>query len=48
MEIEEYVMSAESYYLDAIEAEENGELEDALEHARKAVKATLSILTLGG
>lgn len=32
-------MSAESHYLDAIEAEENGELEDALEHARKAVKA---------
>ena len=28
-------MSAESHYLDAIEAEENGELEDALEHARR-------------
>ena len=32
-------MSAESHYLDAIEAEENGELEQALEHARLAVKA---------
>ncbi len=32
-------MSAESHYLDAIEAEENGELENALEHARMAVKA---------
>ena len=32
-------MSAESHYLDAIEAEENGELEDALKHAQLAVKA---------
>lgn len=32
-------MSAENHYLDAIEAEENGELEKALEHARMAVKA---------
>ena len=32
-------MSAESHYLDAIEAEENGELEQALEHARLAVRA---------
>ena len=32
-------MSAENHYLDAIEAEENGELESALEHARMAVKA---------
>lgn len=32
-------MSAENHYLDAIEAEENGELEKALEHARLAVKA---------
>ena len=32
-------MSAESHYLDAIEAEENGELEDALNHAQLAVKA---------
>ncbi|MBT3657473.1 MAG: tetratricopeptide repeat protein [Euryarchaeota archaeon] len=32
-------MSAENHYLDAIEAEENGELENALEHARLAVKA---------
>ncbi len=32
-------MSAESHYLDAIEAEENGELNEALEHARLAVKA---------
>ena len=32
-------MSGESHYLDAIEAEENGELDDALEHARLAVKA---------
>ena len=31
-------MSAENHYLDAIEAEENGELEKALEHARLAVK----------
>ena len=31
-------MSAEGHYLDAIEAEENGQLEDALEHARKTVK----------
>ena len=27
-------MSGESHYIDAIEAEENGELDDALEHAR--------------
>ena len=32
-------MSAESHYLDAIEAEENEDLEQALEHARLAVKA---------
>lgn len=32
-------MSGESHYIDAIEAEENGELDDALEHARLAVKA---------
>ena len=32
-------MSAESHYLDAIESEENGEIEEALEHARLAVKA---------
>jgi len=32
-------MSAESHYLDAIEAEENGELEDALNYAELAVKA---------
>jgi len=32
-------MSTENHYLDAIEAEENGELENALEHARLAVKA---------
>jgi len=32
-------VSAESHYLDAIEAEENGEIEEALEHARLAVKA---------
>ena len=32
-------MSGESHYLDAIEAEENGEIDDALEHARLAVKA---------
>ncbi len=32
-------MSAESHYLDAIEAEENGELEDALNNAQLAVKA---------
>lgn len=32
-------MSAENHYLDAIEAEENGDLENALEHARLAVKA---------
>ncbi|MDC0556612.1 tetratricopeptide repeat protein [Candidatus Poseidoniaceae archaeon] len=32
-------MSAENHYLDAIEAEENGELENALENARLAVKA---------
>ena len=31
-------MSAEGHYLDAIEAEENGQLEDALEHARKTVE----------
>ena len=33
------MMSAESHYLDAIESEENGEIEEALEHARLAVKA---------
>jgi len=32
-------MSAESHYLDAIEAEDNEEFEQALEHARLAVKA---------
>ena len=32
-------MSAESHYLDALEAEDNGELDEALEHARLAVKA---------
>ena len=32
-------MSAENHYLDAIEAEENGDLEKSLEHARLAVKA---------
>ncbi|MBT4066812.1 MAG: tetratricopeptide repeat protein [Euryarchaeota archaeon] len=32
-------MSAESHYLDAIEAEENGEIDSALEHARLAVEA---------
>jgi hypothetical protein len=32
-------MSAENHYLDAIEAEEDGDLESALEHARLAVKA---------
>ena len=31
-------MNAESHYLDAIEAEENGEIEEAIEHARLAVK----------
>ena len=32
-------MSAESHYLDAIESEESGDLDAALEHARLAVKA---------
>ncbi|RJU86686.1 MAG: tetratricopeptide repeat protein [Candidatus Poseidoniales archaeon] len=32
-------MSAENHYLDAIESEENGDLEESLEHARLAVKA---------
>ena len=32
-------MSAEGYYLDAIEAEEEGDLEAALEHAHTAVKS---------
>ena len=32
-------MSAENHYLDAIEAEENGDLDQSLEHARLAVKA---------
>lgn len=32
-------MSAENHYLDAIEAEESGDLEKSLEHARLAVKA---------
>lgn len=31
-------MSAENHYLDAIESEENGDLEESLEHARLAVK----------
>ena len=35
-------MSAESHYLDAIEAEEDGNFEAALEHARLAVKADSS------
>lgn len=35
-------MSAESHYLDAIEAEEDGDFEAALEHARLAVKADSS------
>ena len=32
-------MSAENHYLDAIESEENGDLEESLEYARLAVKA---------
>ena len=38
VEVRGIEMSAEGHYLDAIEAEENGDFEDALEHARKTVE----------
>ena len=37
-------MGAETHYLDAIDAEESGDLEAALEHAKRLSKSILNIL----